>query len=105
MAYTLEGTDVRSLNLAPDTVDTEVVRNVAIILSTVLGECPGWRQFGTAHTYLDKPVTAVRTLLVRDVIEAIETNESRAEVLSVEVYRDDELGKLIPRVTIEVRDT
>lgn len=105
MAYTIEGTALYDIDLQPKTTADEVVRNVSIILSTTLGECPGWRSFGTKKDFLDKNILAVRPLIIKEVISAVEKWEPRARVIDpVELYWDEAHGRLIPKVTIEVRD-
>ena len=102
MAYTLEGKELFSIDLAPETEREEVLRNVAVILSTTLHECPGYRDFGTDREYLDRNVLAAQQVIVRDVVKAVEEQEPRAVVESVELFRDSETGVYYPRVTLEI---
>ena len=102
MAYTLEGTELYAIDLAPETEEAEVLRNVCIILSTTLHECPGFRSFGTDNEYLDRNILAAQQVVVRDVVKAVETFEPRAEVESVTLYRDEETGVYRPKVVLNI---
>jgi hypothetical protein len=103
--FTIRGDDTGQIDLAPATVADEVARNVAIILGTLTGTCPGYRAFGHDGSYIDRPLPQASVQLRRAVLEAIETWEPRAQVVSIETYRgEDSQERLVPIVTIEVRD-
>lgn len=105
MAYTIEGTELHNIDLQPNTLADEVIRNVSIIVSTVLGECPGWRAFGTRNDFLDRNILAARPLIIKAVISAVETWEPRARIIDpVELYWDDAHSRLIPKLKIEVKE-
>lgn len=80
-----------------------ILQNVAIILSTVKGTCPMYRQFGITGDFVDKPIPVAQVLMQSDIKEAIETYEPRVEVIGVEFHVSvAEPGKLLPTVTVEV---
>lgn len=87
-----------------ETVDS-VLQNVALILSTVRGTVPTYRDFGIDGSIIDRPVPAAKALMLTAVREAVEQFEPRAEVLRVTFEQDKQNpGRLIPTVEIEVRN-
>lgn len=104
MQYKITGEDSFQIDLEPETEAAEVLRNVSIIVSTMLGEAPGWRGFGTDMNFLDRNILAARPLIIKEIIRAVEQWEPRAKVIDpVELYWDDAKGRLIPKLTIEVK--
>lgn len=102
--YTVSAADLQSIRLdEPDEVK-EILRNVAIILSTPKGSVPMYRDFGLDMRFLDKPLNVAKNMAVIPVREAIQTWEPRA------VYRDMTLmedparpGKLTFFVKIQIK--
>lgn len=99
--YVTEEERAYTLNEA-DTVES-VLQNVALILSTIRGTVPTYREFGIDGTIIDRPLPAAKALMLTTVKEAIEEYEPRAEVLRV-TFETDKLdpGRLIPTVEIDI---
>jgi hypothetical protein len=90
-----------AINFAPNSVIEEVLQNIQMIITTVRGTVPLDRNFGVSDKFVDRPVPAVNALVRADVFNAIETYESRAEV--VEIFLDyDESGKLTTKIEVEI---
>lgn len=80
-----------------------ILQNVSIILSTIKGTCPMFRQFGISGEVVDKPIPVAMVLMQSDIKEAVEEYEPRVEVLSIDFEAPaDNPGQLIPTVTVEV---
>lgn len=95
--------DLSRISLNETDAITSILQNVAIILSTIKGTCPLYRQFGISGEYLDKPIPVAQVLMYADVKEAIEEYEPRVEVVSIDFEASAiDPGKLIPTVTVEV---
>ena len=95
--------DLTHISLNETDTITSILQNVAIILSTVKGTCPLYRQFGIAGEFVDKPIPVAQVLMQSDIKEAIETYEPRVEVIGIEFRGSaSEPGKLVPIVTVEV---
>ena len=95
--------NISRLSLNETNTIASILQNVAIILSTIKGTCPLYRQFGIAATYLDKPIQIAQVLMYSDVKEAIEEYEPRVRVTGIDFQVSaNEPGKLIPTVTVEV---
>lgn len=105
MAYIVKAEQTEPLILRPSTTVEEVLQNVRVIISTIRGEVPLDRPFGLEGKFLDKPINIAQPILVTEVLEAIETYEPRARVLSINFDDDPDVpGKLIPYVEVEVVD-
>lgn len=90
-----------SVNFAPETTVEEILQNVAVILSTPQYSVPLDRGFGLEQKFLDKPMEVAKSMMVDDVITAIEGYEPRAKVLSVGFEEGIE-GYLSPSVEVEI---
>ena len=103
MSYTVNAADLSKLKFNETDTVTSVLQNIAIILRSRRGTVPLYRSFGLGQSFLDKPVTAARTLLYREIKEAIEEFEPRAEVVDVSFAQDkDAPGRLIPTVEVNI---
>lgn len=104
MAYTVKAYALEKINLAPEDTTEEVLQNVAVILSTPKFSVPLERGLGLAQRFLDKPIPAARSILISEVLEAIEEFEPRAEVENVTFELGDRPGTLIPIVEVKIID-
>ena len=60
------------------------------------------RGLGLAQRFLDKPIPAAQSILISEVLEAIEEFEPRAEVENVTFELGDRPGTLIPIVEVKI---
>ena len=95
------------VNFAPQTEAEEIQQNIRTIISTRKGTVPLDRDFGLNYSWLDKPYLVARTLMMAEVIEAIQQYEPRANIRDVKF--DNEVGdvmagKLSPRVIYSIGD-
>ena len=105
MAYIVKAEKTVPLVLCPTSTVEEVLQNVRVIISTIRGEVPLDRSFGLEGKFLDKPIPAAQSILIAEVLEALEAYEPRANVLSINFDVDEAaIGKLIPYVEVEVID-
>lgn len=104
MAYTVKAYALEKINLAPEDTTEEVLQNVAVILSTPKFSVPLERGLGLAQRFLDKPISAAQSILISEVLEAIEEFEPRAEVENVTFELGDRPGTLIPIVEVKIID-
>jgi len=102
MAYTVKAYALEKINLAPEDTTEEVLQNVAVILSTPKFSVPLERGLGLAQRFLDKPIPAAQSILISEVLEAIEEFEPRAEVENVTFELGDRPGTLIPIVEVKI---
>ena len=83
--------------------DAAVLQNLAIILSTLQGEVPLYRDFGINRRSLDKPLPVARTMLVIDITEAVQKFEPRASIINITFQADaDNPGRLTPILEVDI---
>lgn len=103
MIYTV--TVNTKINFAPQTEAEEIQQNIRTIISTRKGTVPLNRDFGLSYSWLDKPYLVAMTLMMAEVIEAIEEYEPRAKVRDVQFDNSESdvmQGKLNPRVIYSI---
>lgn len=59
------------LSLAPKTEEEAKVQQLYILIKTIQGECPLYRDFGVANDYLHMPVNAAQTAFTLAITEAL----------------------------------
>ncbi len=105
MEYTVSATDLSHIRLDEDDRVNEILRNVALILSTPKGSVPMYREFGLDMSFLDKPMNVAKNMAVIPVREAVEEWEKRAVYKGMELTQDpSDLGKLAFTVQIEIME-
>lgn len=85
------------INLFVDSVEDEILQNVATILATRKGEASLDINLGLTLNFIDAPTTRALTLLKMEIVEAIKEKEPRFEVTSID-FKEKEDGVLIPTV-------
>lgn len=88
------------IDFAPATTGEEILQNIATLLATPKYSIPLDRGFGLEQAFLDKPHSVAKTMIVTDILDAIEENEPRATVVEVTFVTDDTMT-LIPTVEVE----
>ena len=78
----------------------EIVRNVQTILTTPLGTCPLYREFGLDVSYLDHPLDLAQNLFAVAAMEAVERWEPRVQVTGVSFVADGAEGSMKAKVVI-----
>ncbi len=105
MASTLIVTTENRLNLAPKNEREEIYQNIATILKTIQGTVPLDRDFGVDGSYIDLPMPMAKGQWQAEIIDAIERDEPRVRVLSVD-FQENSIdamdGILSPVVTVEI---
>ena len=92
-----------ALQLAPENETESILQNVALILSTVKGTVPMYRDFGVDGDYIDRPQTVAQVLITRAVTEAVARYEPRCTVTGVTIEWDTEqIGKYIVIAEVEI---
>lgn len=104
MAYIVKAYAPGKINLAPESTVEEVLQNVAMIISTPRFSVPLDRGLGLAQRFLDKPIQVAQTILVSEVLEAVERDEPRAKIENVTFELGDTPGALIPVVEVSIND-
>lgn len=82
-----------------DALEREIARNVRTILTTPIGTCPLYREFGIDVTTVDKPMDVAINLYSVAVMEAVEKFEPRVRVQDV-AFAPGPDGQLQTKVVI-----
>ena len=79
----------------------EIVQNIALIIRTRQGECPGYRGFGIPKEYIDMPQQAALSVFRNELRNALQDFDVPARIVSVrgEIGTD---GELYPVVEVEI---
>ena len=105
MAYIVKAFTPGKLNLAPETLEEEVLQNVAIIVSTPKFSVPLDRGLGLAQRFIDKkPIQVAQSILISEVLDAVEEYEPRAEVTNVTFEAGETPGLLVPVLEVNIVD-
>lgn len=91
------------IHIFPADEHIEILQNVKTILTTIKGTVPLDRDFGIDATLIDKPVSVVKPLLIKEIKEALEAYEPRAKLVSVDWQGDGAEGKLVPIVKVAIK--
>lgn len=104
MAHIIKAYDLQNINLAPETREEEIMQNVAVIISTPKFSVPLDRGLGMAQRFVDKPIQVAQSILISEVLDAVERDEPRVEVLNVTFEMGGTPGALIPVVEADILD-
>ena len=104
MAYIVKAFTPGKLNLAPETLEEEVLQNVAIIVSTPKFSVPLDRGLGLAQRFIDKPMQVAQSILISEVLDAVEEYEPQAEVTNVTFEAGETPGLLVPVLEVNIVD-
>lgn len=105
MNYKVSPADLEHLELNCQDPVKSALQNVALILATRKGTVPMYRDFGLDQKFLDKPLTAVRPMMIADMRENIERWEPRVEYSDCDFSaKDESLGsfQLFPEVEVSI---
>ena len=105
--YTIMGIDIQEVTLFPQTVIEEILQNVSVLLTTVVGSVPLDRNLGIKANFIDEPAQRAKMRLSIFALETIQDYEPRVEVLEVGfVQRSDDAldGRFYPRMVVRIHD-
>lgn len=102
MSYTVRASDLTDINLNTSDTVTEVLQNIATILSTRKGSVPLLRDFGLSQDFLDRPIEVAKTMIFAEAKEGIDLYEPRAEIIDMTFESDAQTGRLIPVVEVDI---
>lgn len=84
------------------TGEERIVQNVSNLIRTKKYEVPFMRNVGIDPDIVDNPAPIIKAMLYDDIVEMIETYESRAKVVEILFADIDENGNLEYEIRIEV---
>ena len=92
---------LKEIDLAPANVHQAVLQNIAVILDTVQGSCPMFRDFGLPGSLYGRPQPVVENIMVGYLYDQIEEFEPRARVTDIQFEHDAVTGRTIPIIYLE----
>ena len=103
--FTISGLNTTEINLFPQTIVEEIIQNIRMLLTTVIGSVPLDRGLGLNATFVDEP--APRGIMKASifVLETIQEHEPRVEVMEVDFVPSTDAaldGKFYPRVVVRI---
>jgi len=105
--YTILGLDTAGINLFPQSKVEEILQNVSVLLSTVVGSVPLDRNLGLNATFIDEPQARGMMQLRIFTMETIQDYEPRVEVSEVDFVPNPDAaldGRLYPRMVVRILD-
>lgn len=100
-----DGSLLKEIDLAPKNEHQEVLQNVAIILDTIQGTCPMFRDFGLPGSLYGRPQNVVENMLAGYLYEQIEQFEPRAVITDIQFEHDEETGRAVPAIYLQEVET
>ncbi|GHV32323.1 hypothetical protein FACS18949_02850 [Clostridia bacterium] len=102
MTHLIRADEKIKINLAPATIEDEVKQNIRMILLTPQYSVPLNRAFGMPQRFIDKPLPVAKTLLIAEIMDAIEAYEPRATVNKITFDEDAQDGRLSPILEVDI---
>lgn len=106
-AISVIGIKLTDINLFPQTIVQEIVQNIGILLTTVVGSVPLNRDLGLQETFIDDPQPRAMMQLSIFALETIQDYEPRVEVTEIDFVPNpnDALdGRMYPKVMVRILD-
>lgn len=104
MEYLVTAGKTGEISLTEKDTITEIIQNVRMIISTMRGSVPLYRDFGISPRWVDRPTPVVKALMISDIRESVEKWEPRVNVTQVTFNEDpSDPTHLIPSVHISIR--
>ncbi len=85
----IDTTKKMDLSLAPATETDAKVQELYILICTIQGECPLYRDFGVANDYLHMPINAAQTAFTLAITEALRKYMPDVELNSIQFVASD----------------
>ena len=102
MRYTISADDGVELTLNEQDTVASVLQNIRIILTTIQGTIPMYRDFGLSREHRGKAVHTVLPMLYADIREKVEKYEPRVRVENVIIEQAENDGSINPTVEVTI---
>lgn len=96
--------DKKPFNLYASGVEA-ILQNIYMILTTPKGSIPLDRMFGIDMSSLDMPIEIAENLMTSQILEALQTYEPRATLMSASFEQDHILGRLKVKVKVKINES
>ena len=95
MNVIVDTTDKVELSLMPKTKAEAITQQLYIIIQTIRGEVPMYRDFGTDYNYKDMPLAVARSMYVGAISEAIQKYMPEATLTNVDFGLNSDYGEML----------
>ena len=105
--HTVLGLNAKEINWFPQTVIEEILQNVMVLITTIVGSVPLDRELGIDASFIDEPLPRGQMKAAIFVSETIQEYEPRVEVMEIDFVPNpnDALdGKMTARVVVRILD-
>ena len=85
----IRANDKIDLSLAPETEAEARAQRLYILINTIKGECPLYRDFGIAGDYLHMPINAAETAMTLAIVEALRKYMPEVNVTNIRFEASD----------------
>lgn len=92
-----------NMNFAPATVLEEIYQNINTIINTYAFNVPLFREFGLKAEFIDKPMSILAPIYVKEIVETVEKFEPRVLVEEVKINAEMD-GKVYPTIIFTLRN-
>lgn len=99
--------DSNNINLMPENYVEEIIQNIKVIVTTVIGNVPLDRKFGINGNVIDAAQPKGKSMLTINILESVQDYEPRVEISGIEFIEDvkgAEKGILIPKLEVKIKD-
>lgn len=105
MAVSVDFNAGMALSFAPPSRTEEIMQDIFVVLNTVKGEVPFYRDFGVDSEYLHKPIMTAKTMYAAAITEAVEKFVPAVRVKQVR-FADDAANPatLVPILEVEINE-
>ena len=93
MKIVLDTSKDTELSLMPKTKADAIAQQLYIIIQTVKGECPMYRDFGTDYSFKDMPTVVAQRMYISAVSDAIRKFEPDVTLTRLEFNNDSSYGE------------
>ena len=106
MNVTIDCSKGVALSLEPATKTERIIQSIFIVLNTVAGEVPCYREFGIDASFEHKPIQAAQSLYAASATEAIERFVPEVQVQRI-TFADsqDDSTTLRPILEVSISET
>ena len=84
----VKASDELDLSLAPKTHADEIIQRLYILLNTVKGECPMYRDFGMNSEYLHMPINVAQTAITMAVMDGMKKYVPEVKLVNLRFETD-----------------
>lgn len=95
MKIVLDSSLQMNLSLKPKNKAEAIAQQLYIIIKTMLGECPMYRDFGTDYTFKDMPNYASKSMYIGAITEAIQKFEPDVTLIQIDFTNKSDYGDIL----------